>query len=95
MTKSKLLSLLLLTPLLWVGCSSPSAYSSYYVAKASCNNWKKKEVKIKLTREKVSGERQCLKDDETNQVLAMESVEGDDENGLTKMKMELKETFRY
>jgi PBP1b-binding outer membrane lipoprotein LpoB len=95
MTKSKLLSLLLLTPFLLVGCSSPSTYSSYYSAQASCNNWKKKEVKINLTSEKVSGERQCLKDDETNQVLGMQSVEADDENGLTKMKMEVKENFRY
>ncbi len=96
MTKSKLLSLLLLTPFLFVGCSSPSIYSSYYAAQASCNNWKKKEVKINLAREKVSGESQCLKDDETNQVLGMQSVEGDnDENGLTKMKMEAKENFRY
>jgi hypothetical protein len=78
-----------------VGCSSSSTYSSYYAAQASCNNWKKKEVKINLTREKVSGERQCLKDDETNQDLAMESIEVDDENGLTKMKMEAKENFRY
>ena len=96
MTKSKLLSLLLLAPFLLVGCSSPSTYSSYYAAQASCNNWKKKEVKINLTSEKVSGERQCLKDDETNQVLGMQSVEADDdENGLTKMKMEVKENFRY
>ena len=96
MTKSKLLSLLLLTPFLLVGCSSPSTYSSYYAAQASCNNWKKKEVKINLTREKVSGERQCLKEDDTNQVLGMESVEGDhDENGFTKIKMEVKENFRY
>ena len=95
MTKSKLLSLLLLTPFLLVGCSSSSTYSSYYAAQASCNNWKKKEVKINLTSEKVSGERQCLKDDETNQVLGMQSVEADDENGLTKMKMEVKENFRY
>jgi hypothetical protein len=36
-----------------------------------------------------------FEEDETNQVLGMESVEGDDENGLTKMKMEPKETFRY
>ena len=95
MTKSKLLPLLLLTPIFLVGCSSPSTYSSYYAAQAACNNWKKKEVKINLTREKVSGERQCLKEDETNQVLGMESVEGDDENGLTKIKMEVKEIFRY
>ena len=96
MTKSKLLSLLLLSPFLLVGCSSPLIYSSYYAAQASCNNWKKKEVKINLTREKVSGERQCLKEDETDQVLGMQSVEADDdENGLTKMKMEVKENFRY
>ena len=95
MTKSKLLSLLLLTLFLLLGCSSPSTYSSYYAAQALCNNWKKKEVKINLSRERVSGERQCLKEDETNQVLGMESVEGDDENGLTKMKMEVKESFRY
>ena len=49
---------------------------------------------MNLTREKVSGERQCLKEDETNQVLGMESVEGD-EDGLTKMKMEIMENFRY
>ena len=36
-----------------------------------------------------------MKDDETNQDLAMESIEVDDENGLTKMKMEAKENFRY
>ena len=37
-----------------------------------------------------------MKEDETNQVLGMQSVEADDdENGLTKMKMEVKENFRY
>ena len=37
-----------------------------------------------------------MKEDETNQGLGMESVEGDDdENGLTKMKMEVNENFRY
>ena len=96
MTKSKLLSLLLLAPFLLVGCSSPSTYSSHYAAQASCNNWKKKEVKINLTSEKVSGEWQYLKEDDTNQVLGMQSVEADDdENGLTKMKMEAIENFRY
>ena len=78
MTKSKTLSLLLLTLFFLVGCSSPSTYGSCHAAQASCNNWKKKEVKINLTREKVSGERQYLKEDETNNVLGMESVEGDD-----------------
>ena len=37
-----------------------------------------------------------MKEDETNQVLGMESVEDDDdENGLTKMKTEARENFRY
>ena len=36
-----------------------------------------------------------FEEDETNQVLGMESVEDDDENGLTKMKTEARENFRY
>ena len=36
-----------------------------------------------------------FEEDETNLVLGMESVEGDDENGSTKRKMEVKENFRY
>ena len=34
-----------------------------------------------------------FEEDETNQVLGMESVEGDDENGSTKRKMEVKKIF--